>query len=1603
MSNEKNGKINGTHLNGVAVEPVVKAARPTDNLTAVSLPSSVYEDPNSYLSVAKSLAGTRILVTGTTGFLAKVYVSMLLRFHPDIDQLYVLIRAQKTRSAEERFYEEVVSSPVFDPLREIYGVGLKSFLDEKVTVLSGDITEANMGLEEDEARAISSALDVFVNSAGLTNFNPNLELALRINTLSTRHILDFIKLGESRARLMQVSTSFVAGTTQKPTPEVLPTPDVYPNVEEIGVELDALREIRDCLAMIEHARHLSKDQERQAMFLNEARDELRKENRLTTDEHALSEKVDDARRNWIKKHLSSEGRKRARYWGWVNIYTYTKSLGERLLVETAEDVQYTIFRPAIIESSMSYPFPGWNEGMNTTAPIMFLIHKGHRFIPTRPDVRIDIVPVDWVTGLMLAMTAALIKGVHEPVYHCGTSDRNPMTVPRIVELCALASRQIHAKKVGGSPLKKLVMKNLDSITVDQETFERQSLPGFTRAAKAVGGLLDKLPVKQMGAMGQVLTTVRKEAKKVEKLTATGEKIFELFMPFIHDNKYIFLAKNSLRLGQMLHPAERNLYGCMVEDLDWRNYWLNVHTPGLEKWVFPNLEEKLKSDPRETYTYKDLVELFDSSTTNFASQIALQHHANGEIVERYTYAQLQEKAVRASNFFKAMGVGSGSSVLLLGENRPQWGMIYFGILKAGAIAVPVDAESNAQQVFNLARSCRAHAVVLSSKVFERMGHEIEALLKDADLPTRVLTHEQVLTLALPGPDLTIPETAEKTTENTDLASLIFTSGTTGDPKGVMLSHQNFTSLLNSLDGTFRITDRDGFLSVLPLHHTFEFAAGFLMPLSKGASVTYLDELSGDELRSAMNATRVTALIGVPALWQLLHRSIKQRVDGSGPTAKVVFQNLLALNQNLRRRSGVNVGPFLFAAVHRAFGSHIKYMISGGASLPEDVLEAFNALGFDIYEGYGLTEAAPVLTVSRPQDGLKPGSVGKAIPNVEIKIHNPNENGVGEVIARGPNVMLGYLDREEETTSTLAGGWLHTGDLGTIDDKGRLTIVGRRKEVIVTAGGKNVYPDELEDIYTKAPHTLELAIVGLPDGRGSERVACLVRPDVPENASPEEVAELRKSIREWVRVEGLRGTPYTRIQVLRFWDEQFPRTSTRKIKRREIVTILERLLAAEEAEVDRGNSDDAWLWLESAIATLSGQDISKIHHGTHLVDDLGFDSLMFVELVSILETKNLHVTAEALSAHETIGALREALENAGQSQQTALVVAPKSTSERVESLPIPKPISVFGKRALHEAQMRTYDRYFDVEVTGRANIPWHSPNCIVIANHSSHLDMGLVKFALGDFGRDLRALAAADYFFSNKARKTYFKNFTNLIPVERAGTPDVALKGAVDALSQGDTILMFPEGTRASDGKLRSFRRGLGYLVATQKVDILPIWIEGTHRALPKGSALPSLTSRQLKVRIGKPLTASSLFKTSNGATGNELWDFIAEKAYESMVELRDVNQRRGKNQPELVPLFDELNQKFEKDQLDQPVTYYFTLGNSDEEKWSIQVNATDCTIYKGKPRNGNADCVVKTSPEVFRKIVQERYVPSFDEFMDGTIKTNSPDLLARFGAVFRLQG
>ncbi|MFB6373876.1 MAG: 1-acyl-sn-glycerol-3-phosphate acyltransferase, partial [Bradymonadaceae bacterium] len=517
--------------------------------------------------------------------------------------------------------------------------------------------------------------------------------------------------------------------------------------------------------------------------------------------------------------------------------------------------------------------------------------------------------------------------------------------------------------------------------------------------------------------------------------------------------------------------------------------------------------------------------------------------------------------------------------------------------------------------------------------------------------------------------------------------------------------------------------------------------------------------------------------------------------------------------------------------------------------------------------------------------------------------------------------------------------------------------------------------------------------------------------PEEADETTADEIRSEIRQWFRLQGSRSAAHKRVRVLRFWNDDFPRTATRKVQRTEVVGILEELLEAErEAAAEHADDDGEWAWLDRILGRVADVPSEEIHAGTHLFDDLGFDSLMFVEAAGILEDNHdITLDADQMSGVETNAQLRELIADHGDStadEQTtdrtsALVkTGPDSAARRAWNAP--PFVRKAGKSLLYRAQMAAYDKFYDVEVYGRAHIPHHNPNVLVAANHCSHLDMGVAKYALGDFGRGLRALAAADYFFEDPLRRSYFQNFTNLIPVERSGSLEEALGHADAAIERGETILIFPEGTRSTDGEIHEFQSGLGYLVDEHDVDVLPMYIDGTYEALPKGQTLPSPLKRNLRVYIGGVLEADELRERIAGAEGRDQFAAISDTTRDEILTLRDRAAGVEGEEDPVAPLFSQLSQDFDPDTANgTEISYYFTLGDMSDLKWSVVVDGDKVRIDRGKPEGGRADCVVKTSPAMFKRIVREGYVPSVDEFMSGDIQTNDPELLRDFQQFFGL--
>ncbi len=1577
----------------------VNSLAPSHQVTSPLVPSQIF-------------AGKKLCVVGGTGFLGKVWVAMLLDRFPEIGHLYLLVRPKEGQSAEERFWSQIATSAVFDPVREKHpGPAFEAFLKAKITPIVGDVVHAHLGIDADLIRELTGKIAAVVNVAGVVDFNPPLDEALEVNAFGVNNLAGLARtLG---AKVMHTSTCYVAGYRSGLIEEVDPREVPFPRAEGetwYGAanphrtleksHWDPQREIDECLDLVKQARQRAGDAFRQSAFLDEAKHNLGKKGEPCRGT-ALDDELAKVKRKFIKDRLIEAGTERAVFWGWTNIYTYTKSIGEQVLA--ASGVPFALVRPAVIESSSTFPFPGWNEGINTSAPYLYMASKGQMQFPADHECHLDIIPVDMVTSGMIAALAELIEGTHGPVYHFGSSDTNGCRMDRFIELAGLYKRrQVYEGKK--TKLFDIIGSRFEPVGLSKKQYEAHGARKISGAMRGLGGLLDKASIGPLATLFRPAAAALKDAARAEDRTAG---LLEIFMPFVAEADWIFSCANTRSAMDRMAPDERARFYWEPEKIDWREWMFDIHLPGLEKWVFPLIEERFQRETKPLRPYDTLLDVLDEMAERHDHTVALQRLTN-EGLTRTSFREWREGAIATAARLAAVGVRPGDRVVLAGLNQPAWPIAYFGILRAGAVAVPVDPGIEGAPLANIVRSSGAKVALWDAEVEGKGGNVACKLCPEL----RVYDLEDFTDGGPHAPDADLPA-PEITAKGQDLASIIYTSGTTGEPKGVMLSHANFTALLAALAPVFPLKETDRILSVLPLHHTFEFACGLLLPMSRGARIVYLDELNADRLGEGLKQGRITGMVGVPALWQLLERRILAKVKEQGPVASTAFNWALELNRLLGKQAGVNLGRLFFGSVHEGLGGHTRFLISGGAALPKDTAKLFSGIGLPLAEGYGLTEASPVLAVAKASVKGKYGDVGKAIPGVELKIHNPDERGVGEVLARGPNVMVGYANNPEATALALdAGGWLHTGDLGKLDAKKRLTIVGRQKDVIVAANGENVYPDDVETRLGKIDGVKELAIVGIDDGKGGERVACLAVPegDPAPGTDDGEIRPLSRAERHERAMKALREAVQalpkaSQPAVMHLWDADLPRTATRKVKRSEVKAVLAKLASATEIPAADGSGIETSP-VRHAVAAIANRKAAEITGATRFKADLGFDSLMAMELAAALEAQlGRSLDGARLAQCETVAEV-EALVGARTIESASTAVEKKED----EPIILPAIVADTAKRIMSRFQMGFYDKVMEPKVTGRAYIP-HNRNTIVASNHSSHLDMGFVKYALGEYGEGLVSLAAQDYFFEGgRLRRAYFENLTNLAAFDRKGGLRQAIRQAGEVIDQGKTVLIFPEGTRSTTGAIQEFKAVIGHLALAHDVDILPVYLGGTRQALPKGRSIP--VRRDIVARIGPPLEVSELRRLTAGMKSAQASRKIAELTQLAVTMLRDggaLDLRRMKSldapapvkEHPLVGLFRDLELRFVAGSAPKPITFYFTLGAETEAKWTLRIGPDGAAARIGKPEGSQADCVLKTSPEIFIKIVREAYTPSPMEFMTGAIKSNDISLLQTFQKAFDL--
>lgn len=526
------------------------------------------EEPRvSRLSVRETLAQRNILLIGVTGFIGKVWLVDLLENIPNIGKVTLLIRRNRTTSAQRRFEKIVEESPTFDKLQERYGRNLGAFLREKVEVVEGDVSLPGLGLDAAVQEALARSVDLIVNSAGLTDFNPDLRDALSSNVDSALHLLEFLRRCE-HAGLMHLSTCYVVGMRDGRVTE-----ELQDNYNPAGdAAFDAEREVAALRETIERIEARSESPELAKALRRQVLGRGVDESAAPLDE--LQGVLKRNRARWARNRLVRVAIRRAQHLGWPNIYTFTKSLGESLLSRHGRDLPIAIVRPSIVESSERSPFTGWNEGINTSGPLSYLLGTNFRQLPTNERKCLDVIPVDMVCRGMSLIAAAVIARCNARMYQLATSAINPVNMGRSIELTGLAHRKHYRQQTSVDNWLKV---KFETIPVSKQRYERLSIP------------MQKAVVSGINRAAISLRMKKAPLAKAERDLSRAEKLIELYEPFILHNEHVFESENARLLSAALPAEERGLFEFAPEAIDWWDYWINVHIPALRRWCYPLME------------------------------------------------------------------------------------------------------------------------------------------------------------------------------------------------------------------------------------------------------------------------------------------------------------------------------------------------------------------------------------------------------------------------------------------------------------------------------------------------------------------------------------------------------------------------------------------------------------------------------------------------------------------------------------------------------------------------------------------------------------------------------------------------------------------------------------------------------------------------------------------------------------------------------------------------------------------------------------------------------------------------------------------------------
>jgi len=802
----------------------------------------------------------------------------------------------------------------------------------------------------------------------------------------------------------------------------------------------------------------------------------------------------------------------------------------------------------------------------------------------------------------------------------------------------------------------------------------------------------------------------------------------------------------------------------------------------------------------------------------------------------TYRDLFLKIKGFTRLFSGKGY---EKIAIYSENRPEWIYSFFAGWQNDAVVVPIDFLSSAEDVTYILNDCRPELIFASQGVKNTWAKVTGKLDYTPDIMFFEDIDDQS---ALSNLSWKIPASAEKT------AVIIYTSGTTGSPKGVMLSFNNLIANIKAVTEDVKIFNADRpVLVLLPLHHIFPLAGSLLAPLSCGGSMVMSPSMQSSDILETLKNNQVKIMIGVPRLYELLYRGIKAKID-----AKAIGRLFYRLVKLFHSKW---LAKKIFKKVHQGLGGHLEIMVAGGAALNKDAGHFFQTMGFEVLEGYGMTEAAPMITFPRPGHAII-GTAGQALPGLTVEIRD------GEIVAKGPNIMQGYYHRPEETAEVLNDGWLYTGDLGEIDKNGYLRITGRKKEIIVLPNGKNVNPVELEFKLEKNIPCIKEAGVFLYH----DNLYAIILPDY-KILSDEGVIDAENYFRGQVIPDFNRElTSYKRIIQFSLVKEELPRTRLGKIQRFKLAELLAGKTRKEGKPYAEAGSEE-YLAVKSFLESQVDMTVSP---DDHLEFDIALDSLGKLSLIDFIEkTFGVKIEEENLPKFPSVKLLVEHIKNNKRWHHADVTNWAAALKEKVQ-VKLPKTWPTLA--VIKNSARGFFSVYSRLKSEGANNLP-EGP-CIITPNHQSFFDGLFILAAL-----KMKTLKNS-YFYAKKKHVNnrflrFMANTNNVIVMDVNKDLKESIQKLAEVLKKGKNVIIFPEGTRTKTGKPGEFKKTFAILSKELNIPVVPVAINGAYRAMPGRSIFPRPFSR-ISVSFSQPVYPM-------GYSSDEITSIVREKIQKMIIE------------------------------------------------------------------------------------------------------------------------